>query len=64
MIIYIAMHWNDDPDVYVKRCFIGEYDPNQEEVDDEGIFYYFDDHEEIVGEHEDFTVIDYLGHVV
>lgn len=64
MIIFIAMHWNDLPEIYVKRCFIGEYDPNNDDIGDEDIFYYFDDNEEIVGEHTDFTVVDYLEHAV
>ena len=63
MIIYIAMHWNDLPEIHVKRCFIGEFDPNNDDVD-EDIFYYFEHNEKISGDHTDFTVVDYLEHVI
>jgi len=62
MIIYIAMHWNDLPEIHVKRCYVGDYDPNNDDIDDENIFYYFDPDEKISGDHTDFTVVDYLEH--
>ena len=62
MIIYIAMYWNDLPEIHVKRCYVGDYDPNNDDINDEDIFYYFDPAEKISGDHTDFTVIDYLEH--
>lgn len=50
--IYIQGYWNDNQAPLSARCIVNG-EPTE---DDDDVFYYFEDGEEIIGNHGDFTV--------
>ncbi len=56
--ITIVGFWCDTPEkVFTKNCMIGVWDGL---TDDDHIFYWFGENEEIIGDHNrDFVVLDY-----
>ena len=56
MIIHVNAQWKDTKQNFEATCYVGN-DPC--DIDDDLIFYYFEDGEEIAGDHGDFIVADY-----
>jgi hypothetical protein len=57
-LIEIIAKWNDTKQQFIAKCVIGYYDEDDEYDDD--IFFYFTPGERIIGDHLDFTVIDFV----
>lgn len=56
ILIQIEGIWNDSKERFNATAAIGQYDGVSE---DDHIFYWFDNYDMVVGEHEDFTVLSY-----
>jgi hypothetical protein len=56
--IEIIAKWNDTQQEFTAKCVIGYYDEADEYEDD--TFFFFEPGERIIGDHLDFTVIDFV----
>lgn len=54
--IQITLYFNDDADkeLHTREAMVGSWDG---ENNDDNVFYWFDNENEIIGDHGDFTVV-------
>lgn len=55
--VEICLYWKDDPDR--KLCYLAWHGKRDKSYNDELIFYYFAEDEEVIGDHGDFVVVGY-----
>jgi len=57
IIINCSFYWNNEPEeILEQECYVGVYDENKPEIDS---FYWFSSISEIIGDHGNFTVVDF-----